>query len=85
MHALSCVQLFGAPRTAACPAPLPMGYSRIWQEHWDGLPFPYSRGFPDPGIKPMFPVSPEFAGVFFITEPPGKPDKTVITKIIVLK
>ena len=44
----------------------------------------YSRGFPDPGIKSMFPVSPALASVFFITEPPGKPDKTVITKIIVL-
>ena len=40
MHAqsLSCVQLFVTPRTAACQAPLSLGFSR--QEYWSGLPFP---------------------------------------------
>ena len=47
-----------------------MGFLR--QEYWSGLPFP-SPGeglpFPNPGIEPM---SPESAGGFFTTEPPGK-------------
>ena len=40
MHAqsLSCVQLFVTPRTAACQAPLSLGFSR--QEYWSGFPFP---------------------------------------------
>ena len=29
--------------------------------------------FPNPGIERMSPASPSFAGVFFTTEPPGKP------------
>ena len=33
----------------------------------------FSRGFPDPGIEPMFPESPALAGRFFTTESPGKP------------
>ena len=48
MHAqlLSCVQLFATPWTAACQAPLSMGFFR--QKYWNGLPFPL------PGIKLMF-------------------------------
>ena len=45
-----------------------MGFSR--QEHWSGLPFPPSGDLPHPGIEP---VSPTLAGIFFTTEPPGKP------------
>ena len=33
------------PWTAACRAPLSMGFSR--QEHWSGLPFPLPRDLPD--------------------------------------
>ena len=40
------------------------------QEHGSRLPFPPSWDHPDPGIKP---VSPELAGRFLTTEPPGKP------------
>ena len=40
---------------------------------WGGLPFPSPGDLPDPGIKPMSPVSPALEGGFFITEPPGKP------------
>ena len=53
--------------------PLSMGFSR--QEYWGGLPFPSPGDLPDPGIKPMPPVSPAFAGKFFTSEPPGKPLK----------
>jgi len=45
-----------------------MGFSR--QEDWSGLTFPPPGDLPDPGIEPM---SSEFADVFFITKPPGKP------------
>ena len=48
-----------------------MGFSR--QEHWSGLPCPLPGDLPNPGIEPMSPASPELAGRFFTTEPPGKP------------
>ena len=51
-------------------APLSMGFSR--QEYWSGLPCPPPGDLPDPGIKPTSPASPELAGRFFTTEPPGK-------------
>ena len=48
--------------------PLSMKFSR--QEYWSGLPFPPPGDLPDPEIEPK---SPELAGVFFTTKPPGKP------------
>ena len=36
MKSISHVRLFATPWTAACQAPLPMGFSR--QEYWSGLP-----------------------------------------------
>ena len=60
------VQLFGAPWTIACQAPLPMGFSK--QEYWSGLPFPSPGDFPDRGFEPM---SPALVGGFFTTVPPG--------------
>jgi len=45
-----------------------MEFSR--QENWNGLPFSSPGALPNPGIKPESFTS---AGVFFITEPPGKP------------
>ena len=50
---------------------LSVGFSR--QEYWSGLPFLFPGDLPDPGIKPMSPVSPAMAGRYFTTEPPGKP------------
>ena len=46
-------------------APLPMRFSR--QEYWRGLPFPPPGGLPNPGIKPVSPVSPALADKFFTT------------------
>ena len=43
------------------------------QEYWSGLPFPSPGDLPRPGIEPVSLVSPELAGRFFTTEPPGKP------------
>ena len=51
--------------TAACQAPLSMGFSR--QEYWSGLPCPPPGYLPDPGIKPASLMSPALAGEFFTT------------------
>ena len=40
------------------------------KDYWSGLSFPSPGHLPVSGIKP---TSPELAGGFFITEPPGKP------------
>ena len=61
----SHVQLFATPRTAACQAPLSMGFSR--QGYWSGLSFPSQGDLPDPGIKPTSLKSPALAGGFFTT------------------
>ena len=49
------------------PSSSSMGFPR--QEYWSLLPFPSPRDLPDPGIEP---ASPELAGGFFTTEPPGR-------------
>ena len=59
---------FVTPWTAACQAPLSMGFPR--QEDWSGLPFPFPGDVPHGAIKA---VSPTLAGRFFTTEPRGKP------------
>ena len=64
---LSCVQLCD-PGIVAHQAPLSMGF--FGQEHWSGVPFSPPGDLPDPGIELE---SPALAGVFFTTEPPGKP------------
>ena len=38
-----------------------------------GCHFPSPVDLPDPGIKPMSPISPALAGGFFTAQPPGKP------------
>ena len=50
--AQSCLTLV-APWTAACQAPLSMGFFR--QKYWNGLPFPSPGDLPDPGIEPESP------------------------------
>ena len=42
-----------------------MGFPR--QEYWSGLPFPFPRDLPDPGIEPTSLMSPALAGRFFTT------------------
>ena len=56
------------PWTVARQAPLFMEFSR--QDYWSGLPFPFPRDLPDPGIKPK---SLAWVGRIFTTAPPGKP------------
>ena len=59
MHAcmLCHVLLFVISWTVAHQAPLFVEFSK--QEYWSGLPFPTTRGLPDPGMEP---TSPAFAG-----------------------
>ena len=53
-----------------------MEFSR--QEYWSGLPFSPPGELPDPGFKPMAPMSPALAGRFFTAEPLAKPQRTVL-------
>ena len=68
MCVLSPVQLFVSPQTVACQALLSMEFPR--QEYWSGLLSLPPGDLPNQGIEPM---SPALAGIFFTTEPPGKP------------
>ena len=60
-------------RTAACQAPLSMGFLR--QEYWSGLPFLPPRDLPNPGVKLKPPVSPALQGNSLPAESFGKPNK----------
>ena len=63
---LSCVQHFVTPWTAACQAPLSMGFS--------GKNTGVSSHFLLQGMFPRIePESSALAGRFFTTKPPGKP------------
>ena len=42
------------PGSVALQAPLSVGFSR--QEYWSGLPFPFPRDLPDPGVEPGSPT-----------------------------
>ena len=66
---LSTVLLFATLWIVARQAPLSMGFSR--QEHWSGWPFPSPGDLPNPGIKPVSPLSLALACGFFASEPPG--------------
>ena len=54
LSCFSCVCLFATLWTAACQAPLSMGFSR--QEYWRWLPCPPPGDHPDPGIEPASPA-----------------------------
>ena len=56
------------PWTIAHQAPLSMGFPR--QICWSGFPFPSPGDLPHPRNQTCFSC---LAGVFFTTEPPGKP------------
>ena len=60
---VSCVSFSATSWTIACQAPLSMELSR--QQYWSGLPFPSPGDLLNPGIEPVFPASPAFAGGFF--------------------
>ena len=56
LNHFSCVQLFATPCTVALQAALSTGFCK--QEYWSGLPCPFPRDLPDPGIEPASAVSP---------------------------
>ena len=62
------------PWIVARQAPLSMGFSR--QEYWSVLPCPSPGDLPDPGIEPR---SPTLRTDILLSEPPRKPDTSVIT------
>ena len=68
---LGHVQLLRTPWTVACQSPLSMEFSR--QEYWSGLPIPSLGDLPNIWIEPMSLAFPALVGVFFTTEPRGKP------------
>ena len=59
------------PTRLLCPWDSPRRNTGVTQN--TGLPFPSPGYLPDPGLKPSSPAAPALAGVFFTTEPPGKP------------
>ena len=71
----SQVLLCGTLWTAACQAPLPIGFSR--QEYWSGLPCPLPGDPPNPGIRPSSLTSSALAGGFFTTRATWKALKVV--------
>ena len=62
---LSCLTIW----SVACQDPLSMEFFK--KEYLSELPFPLSGDVLNPGVEPMFPVSPILAFRFFATEPPG--------------
>ena len=69
---LSCVWLFVTPWTIVCQAPLSKGFSR--QEYWS-VTISSSTGSSSP--RDQTHISCIGSG-FFITEPPGSPNTTII-------
>ena len=59
-------------KTAACQAPLSMGFSR--QEYWSGLSCPPPGDIPNPEIEPESPATLALQADSLHTEPLEKPD-----------
>ena len=70
---LNCVLLFVTPWTAACQAPLSVGFFQAKILEW--VTISVSRGS---SWLRMEPAPPALASGFFTTEPPGKPLKWVL-------
>ena len=68
------------PWTAACQAPLAMGFSR--QECWSGLPCPPPGDLSNPEIKPR---SPALQVDSLPSEPPGKSKNTGVGRLPLLQ
>ena len=72
VKSLSCIWLLATPRTIACQAPPPMGFSR--QEYWSGLSFPSPGDLLNPGIEPR---SSTLQADSLLFELPGNPCRIV--------
>ena len=68
---LSRIWLFVIPWTAACQAPLSMGFSR--QEYWSGCHFLFQWIFPTQGSNPCLLGLLNWQAGSLPLEPPGKP------------
>ena len=68
---LSSVQLFCEPMDFSPSGSSVHGIFQIRILKW--VLFPPLGNLPDPGMRPMFLISPALAGRFFTTEPLGKP------------
>ena len=64
------------PWTVAHQALLSVGFTR--QEYWSGFPFSPPGDLLDPGIEPTYLGAPALAGIFFTTEPVGKPHISMV-------
>ena len=80
---LSRVRLFAALWAIPGQAPLSMGFSR--QEYWSGLPFPFLRDLPDPGIKPASLTFPALAVRFFSISTTWEAQGVTLTNISALQ
>ena len=69
MHAQS-YQILCDPRRCSLPGPLALGFFR--KENCSRLPFPPPGDLPNPGIEPVFPVSPALHANCLLIEPSGK-------------
>ena len=72
----SCPALCDPMNCIVCQATLSMGFSR--QKYWSELPCPSPGNLPNPGIKPTPPASSELQADSLLTEPPGKPFRSLI-------
>ena len=79
---ISCVQLLANLWTVAHKSPLSMGSYR--QEYWSGLPFPSPGNLPNPGIKPVSPVSSTLQVHSLPAELSGKPILSVTLSLILI-
>ena len=66
---ISVVSDFANPMTAACQAPLSMGFS--WQKFWSGLPCSSPKDLPHPGIEPKSHGSPALQAYSLLLSPRG--------------
>ena len=67
------IWLFVTLWNVAHKTPLSTGFS--WQEYWSGVLLPSPGDLPDPGIKPMCPVTPALQVISLPLAPPGKPKR----------
>ena len=67
-----------ASRIIASQALLSIGFPR--QEYWSGLPFPSPGDLPNQGIKPR---SPALQADSLLSEPPGKPNVSLLFKLFI--
>ena len=75
-----CVRLFAGSWTAACQAPLSMGFSR--QEYQSGLPCPPPGDLSNPGSELR---SPALQADSLLSEPPRKPKNSGVGSLPLLQ